>query len=72
MLLSSAMKINKILKKTDSFVAFCIHDSIIIDMSIEDKDLVYELTSCFSDTMFGKLKVNLSIGRNFGNMRTIL
>ena len=72
MLLSSAMKINKILKKTDSFVAFCIHDSIIIDMSIEDKDLVDELTSCFSDTMFGKLKVNLSIGRNFGNMRTIL
>lgn len=72
MLLNSAMKINKILNNKKSFVAFCIHDSIVIDMSIEEKSLIDEMSNSFSTTLFGDVKANLSIGKDFGHMRRVL
>lgn len=72
MLLTSAIKINEQLRNKKSFVSFCIHDSIVIDMSKDDKDTIDQLTNIFSETKFGDLKVNLSIGRDFGKMRKVL
>ena len=71
MFLNSAMKIHNLLKNKKSFVSFCIHDSLIIDMSAEDRELVDEIITIFSDTRFGKMKTNLSLGKNFGAMRKI-
>ena len=72
MLLTSAMNISKELCNKKSFVSFCIHDSVVIDMSTEEKNLVEDLVEKFSGTKFGNLKVNLSIGKDFGNMRKVL
>ena len=72
MLLTSAIKINEQLRNKESFVAFCIHDSVVIDMSKEDKNTIDQLTNTFSETKFGDLKVNLSIGKDFGKMRKVL
>ncbi len=72
MLLTAAMKIDEILKNKKSFVSFCIHDSVILDMSAEDKELINSIQSAFSNTMFGNLKTNLSMGKNFGAMRRLL
>ena len=72
MLLKSAMAVDKLLKKKKSFVSFCIHDSVVLDVSVEEKDLVEDLAKKFSETKFGDLKVNLSIGKDFGNMRKVL
>jgi hypothetical protein len=41
-------------------------------MPIEEKNLIEELAEKFSGTKFGNLKVNLSIGKDFGNMRKVL
>lgn len=72
MLLTSAMNLAKELANKKSFVSFCIHDSVVIDMATEEKDLVMKLVEKFSETKFGDLKVNLSVGKDFGNMRKVL
>jgi len=72
MLLASAMKVDQALAHKKSFVSFCIHDSIVLDLSLEDKDMVEALKDEFSKTSFGELKVNLSLGKDFGSMKKIL
>ena len=69
--LTSMLKIDKMLKNRKSFVAFSIHDSLILDISREDQPLIDEIVKEFSKTKFGVFKTNLSIGRNFGEMRDI-
>ena len=72
MLLKSAIRINKILNNKKSFVSFCVHDSVVIDMSAQDKDYLNEIIKTFSKTDFGKMKSSVSIGKDFGRMREIL
>ena len=71
MLLTAAMKLDKILAGKRSYISFCIHDSVVVDMSHEDKDTLRHLISEFADTRFGQLRTNLSMGKDFGNMRKI-
>ena len=71
MLLNSALKVDKLLEYKKSFVCFCIHDSIVVDMSYEDKNLIEDLTTAFSETQLGSFKANLSIGKDFGTMRKV-
>jgi hypothetical protein len=60
-----------LLKTRTSFVAFCIHDSLVIDFSVEDKLLLQEIMDKFSDTELGVFKANVSVGKNFGDMRKL-
>lgn len=69
--LTSMLKVDKMLEDRKSFIAFCVHDSLIIDFAKEDQPLIEEVINVFSDTKFGKFKTNLSAGRNFGEMRKI-
>ena len=61
----------KILEKRKSFTTAMIHDSMLIDFSREDKDILKELIKEFSNTDLGIFKVNCSVGNNFGNMRKL-
>ena len=72
MFITSAIKINKLLTSKKSFVSFCIHDSLVLDFSIEDRPMIEDLISSFSQTQFGKMRTNLSIGKNFGSMKKIV
>ena len=72
MFITSAIKINKLLTDRKSFVSFCIHDSLVLDFSIEDRPMIEDLISSFSQTQFGKMRTNLSIGKNFGSMKKIV
>ena len=69
--LSSAIKINKMLRDKQSNIAFCIHDSLVLDMSRRDRKLLEDIITIFSKTKFGTFKTNVSIGKNFGSMRKI-
>ena len=69
--LTSAIKIDRILKDTKSKIAFCIHDSLVIDICHQEKNLLNTLVDEFSKTKFGKFKTNISMGKNFGSMRKI-
>ena len=61
----------KFLKHKKSFVAFSVHDSLVIDMASDERDLINQIVKIFSRTKFGDFKVNVSVGKDFGNMRKI-
>jgi len=70
--LTSAIKISKMLEGRKSYIAFCIHDSLVIDFAAEDRPIVKSLVEKFSETKFGKFKTNFSMGRNFGGLEKIV
>jgi hypothetical protein len=66
--LTQAFKINSLLSNKGSYISILMHDSLIIDLSLEDREMIKELKDTFSDTDFGKFRVNLKIGKNYGDM----
>lgn len=71
LILRQVAKVNKILEKRKSHIAFMIHDSVVFDMTEEDSDLLNELYHVFADTEFGIFRTNATAGRNFGEMKEL-
>lgn len=69
--LEQAYKVQDMLKGKKSKIVFLMHDSVIIDCSVDDKSEVSSYIEAFQDTRFGKYKANVSIGKSFGEMRKI-
>ncbi len=69
--LRQAIKVSNILRDKKSHIAFCLHDSVVVDLSFEDRDVVEELVQTFADTDLGKYYINASIGKDFGNLKKI-
>jgi len=67
--LRQMIKVWKLLKDKRSQVAFCLHDSLIIDLAEEDEAMVNEIKEEFAITELGKFKVNVFGGKNFGEMK---
>ena len=67
--LRRAIAVNKILAGKKSFTMGLIHDSMVIDFSREDKDVLEEMIREFGKTELGTFKVNASLGTDFGNMK---
>ena len=69
--LRQVIKINEILKNTESFISWTLHDSVMLDLKNQDKSLLPEIIDVFGDTRFGKYVVNVSAGQNYGEMKKI-
>ena len=67
--LSSAHRVWEMLEGKKSEVRFLVHDSVLLDLSDDDKGLLPEMIKEFSNTPLGNYKVGVSIGRNYGEMR---
>jgi len=67
--LRQMIKVASALEGKKSTIAFCLHDSLVIDLHEEDKGLVHDLHDIFAETELGTFKVNVSCGKNFGQMR---
>jgi hypothetical protein len=65
------IKVSDHLKGCKSYVAFPIHDSIVLDLSEEERGKLPEIIEIFSNTALGKFKVNVSVGTNFGNLKRL-
>ena len=63
------IKISNYLKSKSSFVAFSLHDSLVIDFDKKDLNIVQELVTMFSNTELGQYLTNVNIGTNFGEMK---
>ena len=63
------LKIRELLKNRKSSVKFCLHDSIVLDFSNEDRDILLDIRNVFSTTPLGHFPVRISGGRNFGKMK---
>ena len=70
-LLNQMIKINELLKETESHISFCIHDNVVIDMKEEDYNKLSNMVQTFADTKLGKYKVNVRIGKSYGDMKEI-
>jgi hypothetical protein len=63
--------INDRLKGMNSFIAFSIHDSLVIDLDESERDVLIDLVDTFQSTDLGNFKANVSVGKNFAEMRKI-
>ena len=63
------IKVYNYLKEKKSFIAFSLHDSLVLDFSKEDLKNVPELVKMFSNTDLGQYLTNVSVGKNFGEMK---
>ena len=66
--LTQANQISRFLRNKKTNVAFLIHDSIILDMPFEERELLNQILEIFQDTTLGHFPAGISIGRNLGNM----
>jgi len=71
LLLRRMVAVGQRLSGMDSFVSFCIHDNLVLDMKAEECYIIPELVKLFSDTELGEYKVNMRVGRDFGDMKEI-
>lgn len=69
--LENAYNIMKFLKGKKSFVAFTMHDSVVLDFCKEEHHLVKQIKDIFENNMFGKFLSTVSIGKNYGNLKEI-
>ena len=68
--LLQALKINALLKRSQSSHITCIiHDAIILDMSHEDLNLLEPIKKLMSSTKFGQFGVNISMGKSLGSLQ---
>lgn len=67
--LRQMVKLHHILRGRKSYIAFTIHDSVVIDLAEEDIDLVIDLRDQFSNFQNTKFLTNVSVGKDFGNMK---
>jgi hypothetical protein len=69
--LENAYKIMKFLKDKKSFVAFTMHDSVVLDFCKKEHHLVQEIKDIFETNMFGRFLSTVNIGKNYGNLKEI-
>jgi hypothetical protein len=69
LVLEQAYKVHKLLSGKKSYVAFYLYDSIVLDFHFDDLQLLKQVAETFADTRFGKFLTNVSVGRDYGNMR---
>ena len=69
--LNRMIEVHKFLKGKKSFISFCLHDSLVIDFAEDEKHMIPEIKQIFSKTELGKFAVNISVGKNFGEMKEV-
>jgi len=67
--LDRASAIQKYCKRLKTNVAFLVHDSIVLDVPLEEKDRIREIVEIFQNTKLGKFKVNINVGKNLGELK---
>ena len=71
LVLRQVIKIHDMLRGMKSFIAFTIHDNIVLDMTDEERYNIPMMIEEFSNTELGKFLVNVKAGKDFGNLRTL-
>ena len=66
-----AYKVYELLKGRKSHIAFLIHDAVYIDLAEEDRYEILNLLDTFKKTRYDMFKVNVSAGKNLGDMKDL-
>ena len=57
--------------ETPSKIVFLIHDSFVLDIPAESRDNIPEIKNIFASNRFGKYRVGVRVGKDFGSMKEI-
>ena len=63
--------IHQHLSERQSHISMLIHDSVVLDVAEADLPSLKEIVNIFSNTCYGEYKVGISVGKTFGDMRSI-
>jgi hypothetical protein len=66
-----AYKVYELLKGRKSHIAFLIHDAVYIDLAEDDRYEILNLLDTFKETRYDMFKVNVSAGKNLGEMKEL-
>ena len=66
-----AYKVYELLRGRKSHIAFLIHDAVYIDLADEDRKELLNLLDTFRKTRYDMFKVNVSAGKNLGDMKEL-
>ena len=66
-----AYKVYELLKGRKSYISFLIHDAVYIDLAEEDRYEILNLLDTFKKTRYDVFKVNVSAGKNLGEMKEL-
>jgi hypothetical protein len=69
--IEQAFRLRDLFKDNETKICYLMHDSVILDCKKEDKQKMLEARRIFGDTRLGQYRVNMSIGKNFGEMNKI-
>ncbi len=69
--IESAYNVMKFLRSKKSYLAFTMHDSIVLDYAREDAHLLQEIKRIFENNRFGSFLSTTSVGKDFYNMRKL-
>ena len=71
MVLDRMVAIYKLLQGRKSYVAFTLHDSVILDFHSEDKDLIKPIIEEYRETKLGRFMTTVSAGKDLYNLNKI-
>lgn len=64
-------KLHRFLRDKKSNVAFIIHDSVVLDLHHEERNLLPQIKEIFMDTRLGSFKTNVKVGKTLGYMQEL-
>ena len=67
--MSQVNKIHRFLRDKKSNVAFVVHDSVVIDLDHNERNILPQIKEIFEETKLGKFKTDVKIGKNYGELR---
>ena len=71
MVLDRMVAIYKLLQGRKSYVAFTLHDSVILDFASEDKELIKPIIEEYRNTKLGRFMTTVSAGKDLYNLKII-
>ncbi len=69
--LEQVVKVHNFLKGKKSFISFMVHDSLVVDLAEEEREILPELKKILAETSLGKFKISLNAGKNFGALKEL-
>ncbi len=65
------LKVHKFLESRKTFIPFMIHDCLYLDMCANEKHLINDIVSVFSNTEYGNFKVKVMAGKKLSDMKEL-
>ena len=59
------------LENTKSHISHIVHDEVVVDLHNDDKPMIPDIKSAFSNNRLGEFMVNLNAGKDYYNLEEL-